>query len=86
MSAIRIRKSAAKSLSSAHAQQTARSATRRRQGLREGHAAFFGGSGPKADEIAARQLHALRAYQGPREKKLKLTDVKRMFLEMKDQA
>jgi hypothetical protein len=50
--------------------------------------AFFdaGGTGQKADEIAARQLHALRTYQGPREKKLKLTDVKRMFLEMKDQA
>jgi len=47
---------------------------------------FFdaGGTGPKADEIAARQLHALRAYQGPREKKLKLTDIKRMFVEMKD--
>ena len=27
-------------------------------------------------EIAARQLHVLRAYQDPREKKLKLTDVK----------
>ena len=40
--------------------------------------AFFdaGCTGPKADEIAARQLHALRAYQGPLEKKLKLTDIK----------
>ena len=30
----------------------------------------------KADAIAARQLHALRQYQGPREKKLRLADVK----------
>lgn len=40
----------------------------------------------KADAIAAGQLHARRAYQGPRDKKLKLTDVKKMFLEMRDQA
>ena len=38
----------------------------------------------KADEIAARQLHALRAYQRPREKKLRLTDVNEMFLQMRD--
>lgn len=50
--------------------------------------AFFaaGGTGAKADEIAASQLHALRAWQGPREKKLHLIDVKQMFLEMKDEA
>ena len=40
----------------------------------------------KADAIAARQLHALRAHQGPRDKKLKLTDIKRMFVQMRDQA
>jgi hypothetical protein len=38
----------------------------------------------KADGIAARQLQVLREYQGPREKKLKLTDVKEMFLQMRD--
>jgi hypothetical protein len=40
--------------------------------------AFFaaGGTGIKADEIAARQLTALQEYQGPREKKLRLIDVK----------
>ena len=38
------------------------------------------------DEIASRQLHALQAFQGPRDKKLRLADVKQMFLEMKDQA
>jgi hypothetical protein len=39
----------------------------------------------KQDEIASRQLHALWAFQGPREKKLRLADVKQMFLEMRDQ-
>jgi len=38
------------------------------------------------DEIASRQLHALQAFQHPRDKKLRLADVKQMFLEMKDQA
>ncbi len=40
----------------------------------------------KRDEIAARQLHALRSYASPRAKKLRLTDVKQMFQEMKDQS
>jgi hypothetical protein len=40
----------------------------------------------KADAIAARQMTALWPYQGPREKRLRLTDVKRMFLEMNDEA
>ena len=40
----------------------------------------------KRDEIAARQLHALREYQGPRERKLRLSDVVAMFVEMKDRA
>jgi lipase chaperone LimK len=40
----------------------------------------------KQDEIAARQLHILKQYQGPREKKLRLSDVKAMFYEMRDQA
>lgn len=54
----------------------------------DGMRAFFaaGNNTIKVDEIAARQLHALRAYQGPREKKLKLTDVKEMFLQMRDHA
>jgi hypothetical protein len=38
------------------------------------------------DEIASRQLHALQAFQRPRDKKLRLADGKQMFLEMKDQA
>ena len=33
----------------------------------------------KRDEIAGRQLHALRLYQRPREKKFRLVDVKRLF-------
>ena len=40
----------------------------------------------KADEIAGRQLHALRQYQRPREKKLRLSDVKQLFELMKDKA
>jgi hypothetical protein len=36
----------------------------------------------KANEIAARQLHALRQYQRPREKKLRLSDVKAMFAQL----
>ena len=37
----------------------------------------------KADGIAALQLHALRQYYPG---KLRLTDIKKMFLEMKDHA
>jgi hypothetical protein len=47
--------------------------------------AFFaaGGTGVKADGIAAMQLHALKQhYSG----KLKLTDVKEMFVQLKDHA
>jgi hypothetical protein len=40
----------------------------------------------KRDLIAVRQLQALKEFQGPREKKLRLSDVKEMFLEMKDSA
>jgi hypothetical protein len=48
--------------------------------------AFFKASGHEADEIAARQCWALRAYQKPRDKKLRLSDVKEMFLAMRDYA
>ena len=47
--------------------------------------AFFaaGGTGVKADGIAAHQLHVLKEhYSG----KLKLTDVREMFLRMRGQA
>jgi hypothetical protein len=40
----------------------------------------------KQDEIASRQLHALWAFQSPRDKKLRLADVKEIFLQMKDHA
>ena len=40
----------------------------------------------KRDEIAARQLQALREYEGPRDKTLRLIDVKEMFLQMRDGA
>jgi len=38
----------------------------------------------RRDEIAARQLDALQEFQGPREKKLRLTDVHDMFERMRD--
>jgi hypothetical protein len=38
----------------------------------------------KRDAIAARQLHALKEHQGPREKALRLSDVKQMFQQMKE--
>lgn len=37
----------------------------------------------KRDEIAARQLHALNEYRRPRERKLRLSDVKELFELMK---
>ena len=39
----------------------------------------------KRDEIAGRQLRALRQYQRPREERFRLADVKRLFELMKDQ-
>jgi hypothetical protein len=41
-------------------------------------------TGFEKDEIAARQLHALREHQRPGGKPLKLTHVHEMFLAMKD--
>jgi hypothetical protein len=40
----------------------------------------------KRDEIAARQLRALRGYSPPRAKKLRLSDVHEMFLAMRDRV
>ena len=40
----------------------------------------------KRDESAARQCWALQAHQRPREKKLRLADVKEMFMQIKDHA
>jgi hypothetical protein len=38
----------------------------------------------KRDEIAARQLHTLSGYLRPRERKLRLSDVKELFEQMRD--
>ena len=47
--------------------------------------AYFAEENPiKRDGIAMRQLRALREHQGPREKKLRLSDVKEWFAQMKD--
>jgi hypothetical protein len=40
----------------------------------------------KRDEIASRQIHVLRQYQGKHERPIKLHHVNLMFEEMKDQA
>ena len=46
--------------------------------------AYFAEDNPvKRDGIAVRQLRALREHQGPRDEKLRLSDVKAMFFEMK---
>jgi hypothetical protein len=38
----------------------------------------------KRDEIAARQLHTLGGYLRPRDRKLRLSDVKELFEQMRD--
>jgi hypothetical protein len=38
----------------------------------------------KQDEIAGRQLHALREYLRPRDRKLRLSDIKELFEQMRD--
>jgi hypothetical protein len=49
--------------------------------------AYFAEQNPiKRDEIAARQMTALRQFQRPRENRLRLSDVRRMFEEMRDQG
>ena len=40
----------------------------------------------RRDEIAIRQMHALRQYQGPREKPVRTHDIKEMFVRMRHQA
>ena len=45
--------------------------------------AYFKAEGHKRDEIAARQRSALSEFQGPRERALRVTDVIKMFNEMK---
>jgi hypothetical protein len=54
--------------------------------VRDMRAYFAEPNAIKRDEIAARQLHALRQYQGPRDKKLRVTDVIEMFRQIKDRA
>jgi hypothetical protein len=38
----------------------------------------------KRDEIAARQMSALRQYQGPREKPVRIPDIMEMFRQMRE--
>jgi hypothetical protein len=47
--------------------------------------AFFAEQNPiKRDEIAGRQMFVLREYQAPREKPVRISDVKEMFVQMRD--
>ena len=48
--------------------------------------AFYAEPNPiKRDEIAGRQMSVLRQYQGPREKPVRIPDVKEMFRQMMDE-
>jgi hypothetical protein len=53
--------------------------------VRDMEAFFRAENQVEQDEIASRQLHVLQAFQHPRDKKLRLADVKAMFLGMRDQ-
>jgi hypothetical protein len=65
--------------------QAARTPSRRRTRLRQDMRAYFAEENPiKREGIAVRQLRALREHQGPREKKLRLSDIKEMFAQIKD--
>jgi hypothetical protein len=57
-----------------------------RRFLEDMRAFFAEKNGIKRDEIAARQLHVLRGYQPPGEKRLRLFEMKEMFLQMRDHA
>ena len=54
--------------------------------VKEMRAFFAAPSSLKQREIAARQLQAPNEYRQPRDKPLRLADVKQMFLQMRDQA
>ncbi len=53
--------------------------------LRDMHAYFAEKSSLKRDEIASRQVHVLRQFQGKHDRPLKLHQVREMFEEMRDQ-
>jgi hypothetical protein len=53
--------------------------------VRDMHAFHAEKSPLKRDEIASRQIHVLRQYQGKSERPIKLHQVKQMFEEMKDE-
>jgi hypothetical protein len=55
-----------------------------RKFVKDMRAYFAERDGIKRDAIAALQLHVLKEYQGPREMELRLSDVKEMFLRLRD--
>jgi hypothetical protein len=54
-----------------------------REFVEDMRAYFAEEDGDNRDLIAVRQLRALKQHQGPREKPLRLSDVKQMFREIK---
>jgi hypothetical protein len=51
--------------------------------VRDMRAVFAAPNTLKQDEIAARQLQALNEFRRPRDRALRLADVREMFLQMK---
>ena len=56
-----------------------------RRFLEDMRAFFADESQIKRDEIAGRQMSVLRQYQGPREKPVRIPDVKETFLQVRDE-
>jgi hypothetical protein len=56
-----------------------------REFVKDMQAYFAEEDGHRRDAIAIRQLHALKEFQGPRDK-LRLSDVKRMFILMNNKT
>jgi len=52
--------------------------------LKDMRACFAEREAIKRDAIAARQLNVLKEYQGPEEMKLRLSDVKEILLQLRD--
>ena len=69
-----------------HAQADRPAAPPSRTFVRDVRAFFKEENAIKRDEIAGRRLFALSTFQRPRDKKLRLADVKEMFLQMKEHA
>jgi len=54
--------------------------------LEDMHAFYAEANQIKRDEIAGRQMSALQKYQAPRERLIRISDVKEMFRQMMDES